>query len=323
MSADSKKDCPGDFHFSSYLAGTVSEQERAQLEGHFADCPQCCQQLGELYQMYVASDSASDVQLPNAWQRIEAKLGRLRQECTDPGGTVDKAPSRIEPQGTFAVDAVADNVIRLHYRAVRRNVGSMGHALAAASKDAPSAVLTYVSPDQSVLCKLARDEQTDRTTVFLITEDIAALEGALLQVFGPHHECMAEGFPDKNGVLSLDRLRLQEPEATTVEVKAPDATFSLQPRTWRRNLIGTGAVEIHSGEGYSLRIELIERDKGREYRLDLSDLCIGRQECVLRAYKIEEEHVSEITVGAEGVAWLRGVDPEMRRTTIRAYLVKP
>ncbi len=66
-------DCPDANTLAGYLDGTLSEKERARIEAHLADCPECAAAVDELRDLLVPA--ASDA--PSAPAAVKARAKAL------------------------------------------------------------------------------------------------------------------------------------------------------------------------------------------------------------------------------------------------------
>lgn len=298
--------CPDAAEFASYMMGMLSDETRERIDRHLARCERCREHVAAVVRL--KSDPAAtpaDVAFPRAWARVEEQL-----------------EAWSKPSTTHAEQgAGAPNVITLLPRPHHRPSITVDR-LAATTAVVPGAEpVSFFSADGTVVAKLTRGDN-EGYEVYLVSDDPERAQGVLTRLVSSSGELIVEGISDELGVLTLPVLSGLDPSAARVELILPHATVLLEPAVWRDRLIAAGSAELHSMEGHTLRLEVIERQVRREYRIDFSGLRSGQPACSLRVYATHEGRSTEIPIGPEGTAILQE-SSAAPAATLRAYVVGP
>lgn len=297
--------CPDAAEFASYMMGMLSDEARERIDRHIAQCARCREHLAAVVRL--KSDSSAvpvSAAFPRAWARVEELLAAW---SPPPAPSAEKVVTsadvitlfpRPRPQPAFTVDRLA----------------------ATSPISGLTEPLTFASSDGSVAAKLVKGDDSTYE-IYLVAEDPTRARGVLTRLMSSSGDLIFEGVSDEFGVLFLPLAAGLDPSAARVELILPHATLVLEPAVWRDRLIATGSAELRSVEGHSLRIEVIERQVRREYRIDFSRLRSERSSCSLRVYATQEGRSTELHVGPEGAALIE--EPNAEPTTLRAFVVPP
>jgi len=216
MTTDHTTPCNKGFEIAAYLAGVMPPEERPRFEEHLARCDACRTRLVAIHRMGGdIPESVEPVKLDRAWRRVEQALEQRTSRMLE-----SERVSGDPEQRTADIPALA-RVIHLRPRIRRPARTHDAGALAAATEQAaPLSSITYASDDSAVIGKLGRDESGD-LLLYLMADEGSILEGSKVVAREEEALHIAEGTPDRYGVIPLADTSSWNPEKMMVELHLP------------------------------------------------------------------------------------------------------
>lgn len=132
--------------------------------------------------------------------------------------------------------------------------------LAAQGQEKPedTNVLVLSSPGQEMLLRALRDNRSGEVWLYLLADDPALVQNALVRPFGMPYEYVT----DEQGRINLGSIDWPAGNKLEAEVRLPKATFQL------RQLSESG-TELTSPTGDRIRVMLSSSEAGRRLRIEL------------------------------------------------------
>ena len=193
--------CPKEEKIEHYLLGSVSENQRLQIESHLYKCAKCQEILSELEAYYEILSKEMQKPIP-VWlrERVEQTI----------------SPKRL----SFVLRPIL-------YKEEFGDDRQATYLLAARTRQEPEGKLAHLttlsSENDEIILRMMRDNLTGNTVLFVISESPEYYQNVLLKLSGVDQEFMT----DANGRADLGNTELPDLPELKISVTVADDVFKL------------------------------------------------------------------------------------------------